>query len=500
MNIKHENVPGQVQEVVLEINKEDYAANVEAALKKQRRNAAIPGFRPGNAPMGIIKKMYEKSIIANEVDKLISENMDKFFKENDIKVIFEPLPVDGKSKMDFENPDNFVFAFEYAVAPEVNIDYTKLPAVTEFKMVPADEERQNYIKQLRTRHGEYTSPDTVSEDDSISVKYGEGQEGFLFLHDLTEEAQKNVIGKKLNDTFNLVLRKAMVNETTLSRFLKKTEKDLEADNDYAYDLTITHIGHMQLAEINDDFFKKAFPDGSVTTEEQLNAEADKAITAQYQPELDRQFMNDAIETLLDNVSVELPDEFMKRYIKAVQKEMTDEELEKKFNDYKRSFQWQILENKLVEGSDVQVKADDVRGYFRQYFIDNYFGNFPAEEVKDRLDELVNQAMTNKENVKSVYDLLYDKKLTEVMRSKLTIEHKEGDFKAFIDMIASRRAPKQEGEESKGEEKPAEEAPKKTTKRKTTTKKAAAEGEKEAKEEKPAAPKKPRAKKTTNPEK
>jgi FKBP-type peptidyl-prolyl cis-trans isomerase (trigger factor) len=500
MNIKHENVPGQVQEVVLEINKEDYAANVEAALKKQRRNAAIPGFRPGNAPMGIIKKMYEKSIIANEVDKLVSENMDKFFKDNDIKVIFEPLPVDGKSKMDFENPDNFIFAFEYAVAPEVNIDYTKLPAVTEFKMVPADEERQNYIKQLRTRHGEYTSPDTVSEDDSISVKYGDNQEGFLFLHDLTEEAQKEVIGKKLNDTVNLVLRKAMVNETTLSRFLKKTEKDLEADNDYAYDLTITHIGHMQLAEINDDFFKKAFPDGSVTTEGQLNAEADKAITAQYQPELDRQFMNDAIETLLDNVSVELPDDFMKRYIKAVQKEMTDEELEKKFNDYKRSFQWQILENKLVEGSDIQVKADDVRGYFRQYFIDNYFGNFPAEEVKERLDELVNQAMTNKENVKSVYDLLYDKKITEVLRSKLTIEHKEGDFKAFIDMIASRRAPKQEGEEGKSEEKAAEEAPKKTTKRKTTTKKAAAEGEKEVKEEKPAAPKKPRAKKTTNSEK
>lgn len=500
MNIKHENVPGQVQEVVLEINKEDYAANVEAALKKQRRNAAIPGFRPGNAPMGIIKKMYEKSIIANEVDKLVSENMDKFFKDNDIKVIFEPLPVDGKSKMDFENPDNFIFAFEYAVAPEVNIDYTKLPAVTEFKMVPADEERQNYIKQLRTRHGEYTSPDTVSEDDSISVKYGDNQEGFLFLHDLTEEAQKEVIGKKLNDTVNLALRKAMVNETTLSRFLKKTEKDLEADNDYAYDLTIIHIGHMQLAEINDDFFKKAFPDGSVTTEGQLNAEADKAITAQYQPELDRQFMNDAIETLLDNVSVELPDDFMKRYIKAVQKEMTDEELEKKFNDYKRSFQWQILENKLVEGSDIQVKADDVRGYFRQYFIDNYFGNFPAEEVKERLDELVNQAMTNKENVKSVYDLLYDKKITEVLRSKLTIEHKEGDFKAFIDMIASRRAPKQEGEEGKSEEKAAEEAPKKTTKRKTTTKKAAAEGEKEVKEEKPAAPKKPRAKKTTNSEK
>lgn len=497
MNIKHENVPGQVQEVVFEINKEDYAANVEAALKKQRHNVTVPGFRPGNAPMGIIKKMYEKSIIANELDKMVGENMDKFIKDNDIKLVFEPLPVDDKSKMDFDNPDQFVFAYEYALAPEVNIDYAKLPAVVDFKMVPAADERNNYIKQLRTRHGEYTSPDVVSEDDSVSVKYGDGQEGFFFVHDLTEEAQKEIIGKKLNDTIHFALRTAFETVTSLSRFLKKTEKELEEGNDYAYDLTITHIGHMQLAEINDDFFKKAFPDGTVTNEEQLNAAADKVIIAQYQPELDRQFMNDAIETLLDNTNVELPDEFMKRYILAVQKDMTAEDLDKKFNDYKRSFQWQILESRLVEGSDVQVKADDVRGYFRQYFIDNYFGNFPAEEVKDRLDELVNQAMTNKENVKSVYDLLYDKKLTELLRTKLTIEHKEGDFTAFVDMITARRAP--QGEETKNatEEKPAEEAPKKTAKRKTAAKKEDAE---EQKEEKPAAPKKPRAKKTINPEK
>ena len=105
MNIKHENVPGQIQEVVFEINKEDYAANLEAALKKQRRTAQVPGFRPGNAPMGMIKKMYEKTLMVNEIDRLVNENMDKFFKDNEIKVIFEPLPVEEKSKIDFENAE-----------------------------------------------------------------------------------------------------------------------------------------------------------------------------------------------------------------------------------------------------------------------------------------------------------------------------------------------------------------------------------------------------------
>ena len=467
MNIKHENVPGQVQEVVIEINKEDYAANVEAALKKQRRNASVPGFRPGNAPMGIIKKMYEKS------------------------------------KIDFENPDGFVFAFEYALAPEVNVDFGKLPAVVDFNLTPADEDRQSYIKQLRTRHGNYIQPETVAEGDSVSAKYGDGQEGFFFVYDLTEEGQKAIIGKKKDETVTLSLRKAFANVSNLSRFLKKTEKDLEEGNDYTYDLTITHIGRMDLAELNEDFFKKAFPDGSVNSEKELNEAADKFVIAQYKPELDRQFMNDAIEMLLDNVSVELPDDFMKRYIKAVQKDMTDENLEAKFNDYKRSFQWQILENAIVKDADVEVKMDDVKGYFRQYFIDNYFGNFNLDDVKDRLDELVNQAMTNKENVKSVYDLLYDKKLTEFLRSKLNIDRKEGDFKAFVDMIASRHGAEPKKEEKKSakksvkkeekegnEEEPAKKAP---AKRKPAAKK-------EASDEEPKEAKKPRAKKSTTTEK
>ena len=148
MNIKHENVPGQIQEVVFEINKEDYAANLEAALKKQRRTAQVPGFRPGNAPMGMIKKMYEKTLMVNEIDRLVNENMDKFFKDNEIKVIFEPLPVEEKSKIDFENAEDFVFAYEYALAPDVKVDYAKLPAVVDFKMVPNDEDRTNFIKNV----------------------------------------------------------------------------------------------------------------------------------------------------------------------------------------------------------------------------------------------------------------------------------------------------------------------------------------------------------------
>jgi len=481
MNIKHEKAPGQLQEVTIEINKEDYAAELEAALKKQRRTAHVPGFRPGNAPMGMIKKMYEKTLLVQEIDNIVNKEMDKFMKDNEVRYIFEPLPVEGKSKVNFDEPDHFEFVYEYALAPDVKIDYAKLPKVVDFTIVPTAEDREGFIKQLRERHGNYITPETIEAGDSVSVKYGEDKEGFFFMHDLTDAAQKKFIGKKKDEAVQLSLRKAFTNEAVMARFLKVDAKDLEADNEYKFKVTIKHIGRIEPAELNDEFFKKAYPDGNVKNEKELNAEADKVVTEQYQPELNRQFMNDAIEMLIDNVKVDLPDDFIKRYILLTQKDMTAETLEEKYNDYKRAFQWQILEGKLVEGSDIKVEMEDVKNYFREYFIKNYFGNFNMDDVKDRVEELVKQSMENREYVKNVYDMLFDQKLTELLRSKLNIDHQKGDIKAYVDMLTAR------ADKSKA---PA----KKTAAKKTTAKKVKEENEET--EEKEVKAKKAPAKKTT----
>ena len=483
MNIKHENVPGQVQELVIEIQKEDYAEKVDNALKKQRREIAVPGFRKGNAPMGIVKKMYGKNILVMEVDRLVNEEIEKFFKDNDVKYIFEPMPVEGKSQVDFDNPDNFVFTYEYALRPDVKLDYKAMPVVTDFTIIPSEEEIKNYIDQLRERHGKYVMPETIEESDSISADYGGEKEAFFFIRDLNDDAKKEFIGKKVGDKVSMAMRKAFSSDPFFARAFDLKVEELNADDPYTYELTIKRIGRIEPAELNEDFFKAAYPNGNVTNEEQLKEEAKNVLAAQYKPDTERLFMNKAIETLLDNVTVELPDDFMKRYIKAVQKDMKDEDLEKQFDQYKRSFAWQILENNIVEGEDVNVTRADVENYFRDYFIKNYFGNFNPDSVKDQVDKIVADSMKNQEYVKNAYDLLYDQKLVEVLRKKMNIEHREGDFKAFMNEISPKDGQKDEKKEDK---------PKKTTKRKT-----AAKAEEPAAEEAPAEekPKKTRAKST-----
>ncbi|MCR4966038.1 MAG: hypothetical protein K6A41_10330 [Bacteroidales bacterium] len=487
MNIKHENVPGLLQEVFFEISKEDYAANLEAALKKQRRAASVPGFRAGNAPMAMIKKMYEPTLLVQEVDKLVNESMAKFIEDNKIQYILEPLPIEEKSKVDFQNPDNFVFAYEYSLRPEVSVDYSKLPVVKDFRYVASKDEIDRQIDQLRERYGNYTTPEVVESDkDNVSVKYGEDKTGYIFLKDLTDKFAKKFIGKKVKETIKVKLREAFADESALARFLRIDAKDLEEGNKYEEELTIDYIGHLDLAEINEEFYKKAFPDSNVKDEKTMRTAVAKMMEQQYESPINQRFMNDAIELLIDNVPVELPDDFVKRYILLVQKDMTPEKLETEYNQYKRAFQWQLIENVLLKENEVKVDADDVRSYFRKYFIDNYFGAIYSKEMEPRIDEMVNEAMKNQDTVKQVYDMLFDLKLSNKLRDKLNIEIVEGDGQAFMTYItkgeetkeaapakkprAKKAAAKKETEETPAEEPKKKAAPKAKTAKPKTTKK------------------------------
>ncbi|MBO7629820.1 MAG: hypothetical protein J6S87_07770, partial [Bacteroidales bacterium] len=294
MNIKHENVPGQVQELAIEIQKQDYAENVEKALKKKRREVAVPGFRVGNAPMGIVKKMYGQNILLLEIDKLVNEQIDKYFKDNDIKFLFEPMPLEGKSKIDFENPDDFTFVYEYVTRPEVTVDFSAMPAVTDFTIIPGEEEIQGQIDQLRERHGKYVMPDTIEASDSISADYGGEKEAFFFIRDLNEDARKEFVGKKVGDKVSMAMRKAFSSDPFFARAFDLKVEELNADDPYTYELTIKRIGRIEPAELNEDFFKMAFPDGTVTDEATMRETIKGQLANQYKPDTDRMFMDRAI--------------------------------------------------------------------------------------------------------------------------------------------------------------------------------------------------------------
>lgn len=441
MNVKHEMSDALVQELVIEIAKEDYANEVEAGLKKQRRTAQVPGFRVGNAPMGMIKRLYEKPLISDEVNKLVGTKLNSYLEENKIDIIFEPMIVDEKSTIDFDHADTFTFTFEFALQPKFELNLAALPKISTYQVVADAKQIEEYVSQIRKRHGEYSNPETIGDDDYVTVQ-ADGKTLNFFTNDLSEKGKSIFLDKKINEKIeNVSFKDAFQNEMTLKKALRLKDDEYNAEETYTYNVEIGSIGRVGMAEINDEFYAKAFPDGSITTMEQLEAYAATQITAQWKQETDRKFMNDAITNIVENTKIELPESFIRKYVlKNSTEPITPEKLDEEFPKYLNSFKWQMIENKLAETENLQVTMQDIEEYIRSFYFENYFKNFNQEDVADRINDLVKEQLKDQKQIKALYDQLFDQKMLQVLDHKMNIERLSGDIQGFVEYITGQKAP------------------------------------------------------------
>jgi len=431
MNITHEKTNENIQELCIVIQKADYSEKVETELKKYRRTAQIPGFRVGNAPMGMIKRNYEKPLIADEVNKMLSENLYGYFEKNNIQIMFEPMLIDDKSSVDFEKCEDFTFTFEFAEQPKFELDFAALPILKVFKIEATKEEIEDFMNQLRKRHGDYITPETIEDDDYVTIKWEENESGFFFVKDLTEKGKEWFLGKKMDDVVNVAFNELFVSEENLKKFLKKSEDNFDKNTLGNAEVKISSIGRVNLAEMNEEFFKKAFPDGSITSIKELEKHAVEQIEAQWEQESDRKFMNDAITLLINNVNIELPEGFIKRFILKNNSEITEEKLTEEWAKYLDSFKWQLIETKLGKEDNIEVTLDEIKNHIRQFYYQNYFMQFNLADVEERLNQLVEEAVKDQKQVKQLYDQLFDHKIMQLLQSKMNLEELSGDFNQFV---------------------------------------------------------------------
>jgi len=480
MNITHENATENVQQLCIEIHKADYTEKVESELKKYRKTAQVPGFRVGNAPMGLIKRNYEKPLIADEVNKIISEKLYQYFQDNSINIMFEPMLMEEKSTVDFDNNEDFIFTFEFAVQPEIALDFAALPLMKVFKILANKEEIEDFMTQIRKRHGDYINPETIEIDDYVSVKWEENN-GFFFIKDLTENGKAWFLGKKMDDMVNVVFNELFTSDENLKKFLKKSDEKFDKNMLGSAEVRIASIGRVNLAELNDQFFQKAFPDGSVKTVEDFEKLAAQQIEMQWKQESDRKFMNDAITLLIRNIPMDLPEDFIKRFILKNNEDISEEKLTQEWPQYLDTIKWQLLEGKLGKEENIEVTMEDIKNHIRNFYYQNYFTQFNLADVEERLNQMVEEAVKDKKQVKQLYDQLFDHKIMLALQAKMNVEELSGDFNQFVAFMTgteyvststggiraeeqkSRKAEKEkeEGRKEKGEEVGGVEKPKKT---------------------------------------
>jgi len=442
MNITQESTGDLTAVIKIELVKEDYENQVSTVLKDYQRKANMPGFRPGKVPMGMVKKMYGKAVLADEVNKVISDSLQNYLTENEVKTLGHPLPNEDRQKMvDFDTQDAFEFFFDIAMQPDINIELSDKIKMDYCKIRVDDESVEKYIDDLRKKNGTPVNPDKSEEGDVLRGKIVElddagkhKEEGIQNETSIgvdyikTKTVQKKFIGKVIGDKIVFNPLKASGNAVETASILGVETKVAEAIKG-DFEFTIETITRYEPAEINEAFYASVFQGESFKDEKEFRERLAKELEVSFANESDRLFMRQTADELIDAAKITLPDGFMKRWLmESGEAQVKPDDIDNHYEEYARALKWQLIESKIVTDNSIQVTPDDVRAQIMSYF------QAPGEideDTQKRLNEIADNIMQNQEEVKRIYDQLLDTRMRDLLKSTLKLKDKEVSYDDFI---------------------------------------------------------------------
>lgn len=443
MNITQENIDELNAVLKVKVVAEDYLPKVETALKDYQKRASVPGFRPGKVPSGMIKKMYGKSILVDEINKLLNDSLYKYLQENKIEVLGNPLPKPD-SKIDWDNQTDFEFLYEMGLAPKFNVELSNKDKFT-YKTVKIDEELVNkYITDVAKRYGKVEQVEVSGAGDLLTgdfveldaageiVAGGVFKTGNLFLERLKDEGVKTQLtGLKKDDKVILEAQKLAESPAELANLLG-IDKDAAEKFSAKLQFTVKNISHLAPADINQEFFNKIYGEGTVNSEEEFRAKVRQELAGIFVNDSERKFYNEVVEHLMNKISFDLPKDFLKRWIIAVnEKPVTAEQVEAEFDGYAKGLKWQLIENKIIKDNNIQVTKDEILAHTKELIIEQ-FGKFnPVPMEDEELEQTAQRVLANEEEAKKLYEKLYGQKILNLFKSKFSLENKEVSHDEFF---------------------------------------------------------------------
>lgn len=457
MNITRENKDAQSAYLKLELLPADYEKRVADELKSYRQKVQMKGFRQGQVPPTLIKKMYGKAILIEQVNALMGESVDNYIKENKLNILGNALLVPQEEKpstMDFDNPGTFTVWFEIGIAPEFDIDLEKI-SVDGYQITVSDEMLDKHQETLLRRYGTVTSPETAAVNDTLGgelfelTEDGQIKEGGINVKtsiaiDLIalKTIQKQFIGKGVEATVDFEIQKAFKNKTDLASMLRIKEEEL-ANIAPKFRFRIDSITHVEPAVLGEDLYKKAYPQEEIKDEAGFRQAMRNDISRYYVQNTNQKLFVDTVDKIIDTTKFDLPKEFLKRWILSESNRKAEEEKkeavtdipEEEMRQIERSLRWELIQNKLTEKYQLKIDVQDLRTFYRERVLSQYFPTQSAdEEMNKRIEMFIDSMMKNQEEVKRVYDMVFEEKLTGLFREKAKIKTKEVSMDEFVEVL------------------------------------------------------------------
>lgn len=444
MNITRENSDDLNAVVKIQIEKTDYDGNVEKVLRDYRKKANIKGFRPGMVPIGLVKKMYGRAVQIDEINKIVTENIQKYLTDEKIEILGDPLPhIDENEKIDFDTQESFTFSFELGLAPAFETKLSKKNKVIYYEIAADDKMKNDYLGNYTSRYGKFVKSEISEEKDILKGiiealdETGNPFPGGVMADDTTlsvevitdKKIKKQFIGKSEKDSIDFNLRKAFPNDNEIAGLLKKQKDEVEKiDGEFRF--TINEISRFRTADINQELFDRIYGEGIIHTEEEFLNRLNEEITANLRNESEFKLSMDLKKLAIEKSEFGLPEAFLKRWLLKVNEKTTEEQVEKEFGTFTTDLKWQLIRNKIARTNEIKITEEELqreaekitRYRFQQY------GLFYATD--EQVANYAKETLKREEDAKKIADKILEEKVNLILKEMVKLDIKTVTIEEF----------------------------------------------------------------------
>lgn len=435
MQISRKDTDSLNSVITISLDRKDFSPQVEEVLKNYRKTANIPGFRKGNVPIGMIKKQYENSVTADEVNKILQKSLDKFLKEEKIAILGNPLPV-MDNNLDWKS-NSLDFNFELGLSPKFNIDLKTRKKVIHYKILADDKMINDQLNTILKQYGKIVSKNDIKKKYEITAKLDSKENGIETTSTFTVNDFK---GKRNKDLLLLSKpgSKILFDAKNILEEENKAQSILGINNEAALNLNgkvsveIKEVNERILADLNQELFDKIYEPGSVKSKKDLKLKIAEGIEKQLEQQSEQKLLNDITEFLIKNTKFKLPEKFLVKWMQNSGKEpLTLEKAQEEFTKSEKGIRYQLIEGKILADNNLQVKAEELKNFSREMITKQMaqYGQ-PAPEGKE-MDEIINRVMTNQDEARRLQEQLISKKLLDFYKVNAPLKVKTINFESFV---------------------------------------------------------------------
>lgn len=446
--ITRDNIAPLTDKITVQLVKDDYYPSFEKALKTYSKQVKMQGFRPGQVPMGLVKKMYGSSIFSDEVLKTVEKEVNNYLTQENPEIFAQPLPTDenfaAMRGLDMNNPQDLRFCFEIGLKPKFSIADLKQALVKRHKVIVTEEMINDEVARLQTRFGNMTSPETVENDQNLlNVKFIEAdahgveiaggitKENSLLVSYFSEAVRPLLMGLKQGDNITVKL-----NEAFEVKELEWVSNDLNLtleQSDKYFNIAITKIGFVEKRELNEDFFNQVYPGKAIAAETEFR-DAVKEDIVSYWKNQDRAQVDDQIyHYLLDNTQIDFPEAFLKRWQQQTgekDKPKTQEEIDAQWPSFRNSLKWTLISDTMIKEAKIEVNPEEIKMFAKHQML-SYMGGQGNPQDMPWLDTYVDRMIKDQKFVENTYHQIAADKLFGMAETMVQYKDEEITVDDFL---------------------------------------------------------------------